>query len=154
MIVVYKAALVIQKCCLDANTSAYRDQRRSGITAKRQSIFINHKMSRREKPRHVMKWQEFLWVNNPVLTLCSAGFATLLIVDLEEIWAVRQSYMYPLSFFRLLKNPTPLNVREHIFIACQARVTSSVVKLEHETIIFQQTSAPESSPVSETFTQW
>lgn len=60
MIIVYKAALVIQKCCLDANTSAHRDPRRSGITSKTQSIFINHKMSRREKPRHVMKWQEFL----------------------------------------------------------------------------------------------
>lgn len=40
MIIVSKAALVIQECCLDANISAHSDQR-SGITAKRQRIFMN-----------------------------------------------------------------------------------------------------------------
>lgn len=29
-----------------------------------------------------------------------------------------------------------LNVREHIFIACQGRVTISVLGLQHEAIIF------------------
>lgn len=38
--------------------------------------------------------------------------------------------MYPLSFFKLLKNLTQLNVREHIFIACQGRVTISVLGLD------------------------
>lgn len=61
--------------------------------------------------------------------------------------------MYPRSFFRLLKNPTQLNDRQLIFIACQGRVTISVLRLEYKTIIFQQTSAPESSPASETSTQ-
>lgn len=49
MIIESKAVLVIQECCRDANISAHRDQRRSGITAKRQNIFYESKAGEKRK---------------------------------------------------------------------------------------------------------
>lgn len=78
MVTVSKAALVRQECCLDTNISAHRDQRRSGITTKRQSIYMNQKLARREKAKHGMKRRDFLLANSTVLALSGSSSAVLL----------------------------------------------------------------------------